>query len=100
MAILDITEYQELALAGRGHLVMSGQEPALLNQQLVIGGTSTQSSAFADTTRFVRLHADVACRVAIGATPTASSASMRIGAGGTEYLGVRPGLKIAVISTT
>ncbi len=100
MAILDITEYQELTAAGRGHLVPAGQEPALVNQQVVIGGTSAQSAAFSDTTRFVRLHADVACRVAIGANPTAASTSMRIGAGGTEYLGVRPGLKIAVISTT
>lgn len=100
MAILDITEYQELAIAGRGHLVLSGQEPSLMNQQISIGGVSAQSTAFADTTRFIRLHADVACRVAIGANPTASATSMRIGAGGTEYLGVRPGLKIAVISTT
>jgi hypothetical protein len=100
MPILDITEYQELAATGRGHLVMSGQEPALLNQQVVVGGTSSQSAAFSDTTRFVRIHADVSCRVAIGTNPTASASSMRIVAGGTEYLGVRPGLKLAVISTT
>jgi hypothetical protein len=100
MAILDITEYSELALTGRGQLVMSGQEPSLLNQQVAIGATSQQSSAFSDTTRFIRIHADASCRVAIGASPTASPASMRIGAGGTEYLGVRPGLKLAVISTT
>ena len=100
MATLDITEYQELAFAGRGHLIPAGQEPAILNQQVAIGALSVQSSALSDTTRFVRLHADVACRIAIGASPTAASTSMRFGAGGTEYLGVRPGLKIAVISTT
>jgi hypothetical protein len=100
MAILDITEYQELTASGRGHMVPAGQEPALLNQQVAIGASSVQSSVLSDTTRFVRLHADVACRIAIGANPTAASTSMRIGAGGTEYLGARPGLKIAVISTT
>lgn len=100
MPLLDVTEYQELAAAGRGHVVMSGLEPSLLNQQVSIGGASAQSAAFSDTTRFVRVHADVSCRVSVGANPTASSASMRIGAGGTEYLGVRPGLKIAVISST
>lgn len=100
MAILDITEYSELATTGTGHRVPSGQEPSLTNQQVSIGGASAQSAAFRDTTRFVRLHADVACRIAIGTNPTASSTSMRIGAGGTEYLGVTPGLKLAVIATT
>jgi hypothetical protein len=100
MAILDVTEYNELTQAGRGHLVMAGQEPCTLNQQVVVGASSAQSLAFADTTRFIRIHSDVACRVAIGANPTASTASMRMGAGGTEYLGVLPGLKIAVIATT
>jgi len=100
MAILDVTEYNELTQAGRGHLVMAGQEPCTLNQQVVVGASSAQSLAFADTTRFIRIHSDVACRVAIGANPTASTTSMRMGAGGTEYLGVLPGLKIAVIATT
>ena len=99
MAILDITEYDELAQAGRGHLVMAGQEPKKLNQQVSIGASSAQSAAFTDTTRFVRIHAESACRIEVGSNPTASSASMRIGAGGTEYLGVLPGLKIAVIAT-
>ncbi len=100
MAILDITEYQELSTAGRGHLIPAGQEPAILNQQVAIGPASTQSAAFRDNTRFVRVHSDVTCRIAVDANPTASSASMRMSAGGTEYLGVYPGLKIAVISST
>lgn len=100
MPILDITEYAELAAAGRGHLVMAGQEPSLTTQQVTIGASSAQSQAMGDVTRFVRIHADAACRIAIGSNPTASPASMRIGAGGTEYLGVVPGLKIAVIAST
>lgn len=100
MPVLDITEYGELAMAGRGDLVLAGQEPSLRNQQIVIGPSSAQSQSFADTTRFIRIHADSACRVAVGSNPSASSASMRVGAGGTEYLGVLPGLKLAVIAST
>jgi hypothetical protein len=100
MPILDVTEYTELSSSGGGHLVMAGQEPSLTNQQLNISGTSARSAAFGDVTRFIRIHSDTACRVAIGSNPTASSTSMRVGAGGTEYLGVMPGLKIAVIAST
>ena len=99
MAVVDITEYTDLAIAGKGHLVMAGQEPCIRNQQVAIGASSAQSTALSDVTRFVRIHAEATCRIAIGSNPTASSASMRVGAGGTEYLGVLPGLKIAVIAS-
>lgn len=99
MAVVDITEYTEVTPAGRGHMVMAGQEPAIRNQQVGIGGTSVQSEALSDVTRFVRIHAEAPCRIAIGDNPTASSASMRMVAGGTEYLGVVPRLKIAVIAS-
>ena len=100
MAILDVTEYASLSLDAQGRQVLVGKEPSRVNQQVAIGGGSTQSSAFSDTTRFVRLHADAACRIAIGQNPTASGASMRMGANQTEYLGVNPGDKIAAITTT
>jgi hypothetical protein len=99
MPVVDITEYGELAAAGRGSLIMAGQEPSIRNQQIEIAATSAQSIALSDVTRFVRVHAEAACRVAVGDNPTASSTSMRMGAGGTEYLGVTPGLKIAVIAS-
>jgi hypothetical protein len=100
MPTLDITEYDGLAYDQLGKLIMTGMEPSVLNQQVDITASSEQSAALGETTRFVRIHADAACRIAVGENPTASSASMRVGAGGTEYLGVRPGLKIAVIATT
>lgn len=99
MPTLDITEYTALATTHDGNKVMAGQEPASRNQQVAIGGASAQSEALGELTRFIRVHADTACRVSVGSNPTASSASMRIGAGGTEYLGVLPGLKIAVIAS-
>lgn len=100
MAIVDITEYEELAVTRRGITVMAGQEPAKVNQQIAVSGASAQSTAFGDTTRLIRVHSDVACRIAISASPVASAASMRLAAGAAEYLGVAPGLKLAVISTT
>jgi hypothetical protein len=100
MAVLDISEYRDMARDSRGHGVPTGVEPSQTLQQVSIGGTSTQSSALGGSTRFVRLHADVACRVQIGSNPTASATSMRLAAGATEFFGVIPGHKIAVVSTT
>lgn len=97
---LDVTEYSTLASDAVGRAIMAGQEPSLRNQSLAVSGVSVQSQPFLDTARLVRLHSDVACRVAVGSNPTAASTSMRIAAGATEYLGVAPGLRIAVISTT
>lgn len=100
MPTMDVTEYTDLATTRDGNKVMAGQEPSAINQQISISASSTQSAAFGDVTHFIRIHCDSPCRVAVGSNPTASATSMRIGAGGTEYLGVRPGMKIAAIATT
>jgi hypothetical protein len=99
MALLDITEYDNLAYDRLGKVIMVGLEPSQSNIQVAVGSATAQSVALGDKTRFVRLHSDVACRVAFGSNPTASATSMRLGAGSTEYLGVQPGLKIAVIAS-
>ena len=100
MALLDISEYKDLARDQNTGWVQCGVEPALASQQVAIGDTSTQSAAFGGVTRFVRLHCDVACRIAFGDSPTAAGTTMRMAAGQTEYFGVRPGHKVAVITTT
>lgn len=97
---LDVTEYPRLAADGPGDTVMAGLEPATAQQQVTVGGASAQSQPFADTTRFVRVHTDVACRIAFGSSPTASATSMRMPANATEFFGVTPGHRIAVIATT
>jgi hypothetical protein len=94
-----VTEYSELAAAGSGHPILAGQEPSLAVQEVAIGGASAQSNAFSSATRFVRVHADAACRVAFGADPTALASSTRLPANGTEYFGVKPEHKIAVIQS-
>ena len=96
---IDITEYQEVGISLLGRQIAAGQEPAIRTQQVAIGSGSAQSAVFTDVTRFVRVHADANCRIAFGPDPTALSSSQRIPAGGTEYFGVRPGHKLAVIES-
>lgn len=67
---------------------------------VVIGAGSLKSAAFGGACRLIRVHTDVICSVAIGTDPTASVDTMRLAAGQTEYFGVKPGEKIAVIANT
>lgn len=96
---LDITEYDRLATDARGNSVPTGQEPSRRVQQLPISGTSAQSDPMDSATCFVRVHTDTTCRIAFGPDPTASAASQRLPAGATEFYGIRPGTKVAVISS-
>lgn len=76
----------------------AAKAPAIANQVLAIGGTSVPSVAFGLATGLVRIHADVACHVVMGGTsPIATSSSMRLSAGQTEYFVVLAGDKLAVI---
>lgn len=72
--------------------------PPTASENVTVSATSSQGSVFLPATRLVRLHAVVACRVAFGVNPTASASSMRLAAGQTEYFGVTPGQRVAVIS--
>lgn len=76
----------------------AAQLPVITNQVLTVGASSTQSAALSAETRFVRLHASVACHIAVGENPTATTSSLRLAADATEYFGVAPGTKIAVIA--
>lgn len=100
MATVDIACYDTLARDNRNDVVATGMEPALADLQVAITAGSVQSAAFPDNTRLVRVHADAVCRVAFGDNPTAAATTKRMAAGATEYFGVRPGHKIAVITST
>ena len=100
MAKLYISEYVAMP-KHLGQLVMAGLEPAVAIQTpVVIGGGSLQSAAFNAETKFVRLHTDVICSVAFGTNPTATANSARLAANQTEFFGVNPGDKVAVITNT
>jgi hypothetical protein len=98
MSTLYIREYGRLAIDGAGGVVLIGAEPAIADQVVGIGGGSVQSVAFSATTHFVRVHTDTICNVAFGQNPVAvANGSARLAANQTEFFGVRPGDKIAVI---
>lgn len=97
---LDISHYREIARDVLGSSVQAGREPALSTDQVVIGAGSLQSAPFPDNCALIRVHAAVTCRIAIGADPTAAATSPRMAAGQTEFFGVMPGHRIAVITST
>lgn len=73
---------------------------------VTVGAGSTQSQAVTDASAkpggyYVRLRADEACHIAIGANPTATTGNtLKLGAGSVEWVGVPNGHKIAVIAGT
>lgn len=99
MATLYIAEFGSMGDTGQG-IAQIGAAPPLAEQTLTIAGASAPSAAFGNDTQMVRLHTDAICSVAFGTTPVATAAKMRMGANTTEYFGVLPGSKVAVIVNT
>lgn len=96
MATLYVTEYAGIG----GDHIQTPLEPAIAQQTVAIGGSSTASAKFNDSTRLVRLHTDAICSVAFGSTPTAVATAQRLPANATEYFAVMGGQKVAVITNT
>ncbi len=99
MATLYIAEFAMLP-QGSGGQPQIAPRPALTTQTVAIGGSSTQSAAFSAQTTYIRVHSDAICSTAVGSNPTATATSERMSAESTEYFGVTPGHKIAVITNT
>jgi hypothetical protein len=99
MATLYVSEYDHVVSLLEGANPVA-QEPALAEQHIAIGASSVQGSAFSSVTRFVRVHTDAICSIAIGTSPTAVATAKRMAANSTEYFGVRGGDTIAVITNT
>ena len=97
MSTVDIVEYCSLASDGPGQKIAAGMEPARNIQQVAVGPASAQSEAFDSATRFVRVHTDTTIRIVFGSDPVASASSPRMVANSTEFFGVIPGIKLAVI---
>lgn len=87
MAKLIITEYVHLAKDASGNAVLAGKEPAITVQSVTIGA-ETDSNALNGLTRFVRLHAEAACHIAFGSSPTAAQDGTKLALDQTEYFGV------------
>jgi hypothetical protein len=100
MSTLYIAEVIALGLDAHGQTVLAPMMPPVAEQTVVIGSGSVASAAFGGTTRFVRIHTDAICSIAFGSAPTATSTNARMNANTTEYFGVSPGLKVAVITNS
>lgn len=101
MSTLYITEFADLSVSFvRGNMAQAAAQPPVAEQTEAIGGSSAASNAFNANTTLVRIHADSICSILFGTTPVATTANARMVAGQTEYFGVAPGMKVAVIANT
>lgn len=71
---------------------------SVIQAPVAVGGTSTQSAAFAGGTRIATIQADENCHILIDNNPTATAAHFKIGAGETHDFEVQGGHKLAVIT--
>lgn len=99
MAWLSVWEFSEVVSRGG---VLIGKTPGVLSQNPVpIGGSSAQSAPFNQATSYVRLNCDTACCIMFGTNPVAIQPGVnRMATNQTEYFGVNPGDRVAVILTT
>jgi hypothetical protein len=101
MAKLYVTEFADVVRPPNSASPPFGALNSLvIDQAPITFSASTQSAAFATGTKFVRVHTDSICSIAYGSNPTATTSSFRMAAGQTEYFGVNPGDKLAVITNT
>jgi hypothetical protein len=100
MATIYVTEFTSLGSA-QGGAAQIASRPAVARQSMAITGASTTLAApFGTQTRFIRVHTDAICSIAVSKTPTAVTTYDRMNAGDTEYFGVVPGDILAVIANT
>ncbi|MGD9880463.1 MAG: hypothetical protein AB7F22_10590 [Reyranella sp.] len=105
MATLWIREYTRIAGPGvwrgepptvYGEGSPMAQEPGSADPSPVtISGTSAQSAAFNDDTKFIELWADAAFHYLVGADPEATTNHMPVEARTSKFIGVTAGQKVA-----
>lgn len=69
-------------------------------QNVAVGATSTQSTAFGAATQHVRLVSNTDCYIVFGGNPTATTSGVFLPAGVVEYFWVGGGEMVAVIQST
>lgn len=94
MAILNVTQLSSLIGTGNSSIPV----PAISGATSEDVAFGNQSTAFAEDTRFLLLVADEACRVKVGANPTATSTDTLLPANVPFYFGVNRGEKISAIA--
>lgn len=96
MATAYITEYNVIGVQ-MGNSVPVAQEPAHA-EQTVSFTTTTQSAAFNEYTKYIRLVADAECHIKFGSNPTATTSTQQIQADTEVWRMVTPGHKVALVT--
>jgi len=97
MATAYIREYRFICRDEGGNVIQAGLEDGYTTGQTVSYTTSTQSAAFQDTTRFVRISCDAEAFLDFGPNPTAATTDgVNVQLDTPEFFGVQPGQKVAV----
>lgn len=97
MATLWVREYRDRATAGAGRDVQIVAEPGT-DQTPVTFTTTTQSAAFAASTKFIAMIASAAFHYVVGANPTATTSALKVPADTLIHVGVPAGQKVAVVA--
>jgi uncharacterized membrane protein YgdD (TMEM256/DUF423 family) len=84
---LWVAEFASLANAQNGLQAPTMQGPALATQVLTPTGSNQAAPALQTGTRYLRLHTDAAVLVAVGPSADTATASWRMAANQTEYIG-------------
>lgn len=92
MAKLWIAEFARLQRDDRAEM-QAPENPPLAEQVIdYSGGEAKTANPLNAKTRLIRVHTDAACSIAIGSkaapTPAATTSTMRLAAGQTEYFGI------------
>ncbi len=94
-ATCKISEYSNLVVDEGGRTVPVALEPAITVQNVTYT-TTTQSAAFAATTRFVRIVCDAKAHFEFGTNPTAAATDPYLATDTAEYFAVPRGASYEV----
>jgi len=95
MALAIISEHSRIQdmPQGEGQVAVFDDD---ITKNNVTFTTATQSSAFQNGTRVLRIIADADCHYKVGADPTAEATDTKLPAEVVEYIGVNQGDKISI----
>lgn len=96
MATLWIREYFGSGGEGDGGELPIAAEPG--RDQTVTFTTTTQSAAFRSDTTYISIIGSAAFHYVVGASPTATTANLKVPADTLLYIGVQSGQKIAAVA--
>lgn len=97
MGITNLHYFADVVRTPRGHTLPSGADPQG-GEDLAISASAVESAPAPERATIVRVVSTEDIRLAVGDSPDASAdGALLIGAGRTEYFGIKPGQKVAVI---